>query len=36
VLAYYPEDGGVRLEPLGARAVALERLTSPTAQFSVR
>ncbi|GAB4443476.1 MAG: M14 family metallopeptidase [Chloroflexi bacterium OHK40] len=36
VLAYYPEDGGVRLEPLGARARALEGLIQPGAPFSVR
>jgi predicted deacylase len=36
VLAYYPEDGGVRLEPLGERALALERLLEPSAQFTVR
>lgn len=36
VFAYYPEDGGVRLEPLGERALALERLAEPRAQFSVR
>ncbi|NTU84070.1 MAG: DUF2817 domain-containing protein [Chloroflexales bacterium] len=36
VLAYYPEDGGVRLEPLGARELALEALSEPIAQQSVR
>ncbi len=36
VLAFYPEDGGVRLEPLGARALALERLKQPTAPLMVR
>jgi hypothetical protein len=36
VLAFYPEDGGVRLEPLGARTLALERLKQPAASFTVR
>jgi predicted deacylase len=36
VLAYYPEDGGVRLEPLGERALALERLAQPGAPFTIR
>ncbi len=36
VFAYYPEDGGVRLEPLGARALALEGLATPVAQQTVR
>jgi Zinc carboxypeptidase len=36
VLAYYPEDGGVRLEPLGERVHTLENLLEPTAQFTVR
>lgn len=36
VLAYYPEDGGVRLEPLGERELILEQLTMPLAQFTVR
>jgi hypothetical protein len=36
VLALYPEDGGVRLEPLGARTLALERLRQPAASFTVR
>jgi hypothetical protein len=36
VLAYYPEDGGVRLEPLGERELWLEGLRAATAQQSVR
>ncbi len=36
VLAYYPDDGGVRLEPLGARERALEKLTRPETQFTIR
>jgi hypothetical protein len=36
VLAYYPEDGGVRLEPLGMRALMLEALTQPLAPQTVR
>jgi hypothetical protein len=36
VLALYAEDGGVRLEPLGASTLALERLALPGAQFTVR
>lgn len=36
VFAYYPEDGGVRLEPLGARELALERVLAPSAQQTVR
>lgn len=36
VLAYYPEDGGVRLEPLGQRAQALEALTTPVAPQMAR
>lgn len=36
VLAYYPEDGGVRLEPLGERERTLEALAAPTAPFTVR
>ncbi|MEI7770968.1 MAG: M14 family metallopeptidase [Chloroflexales bacterium] len=36
VLAYYPEDGGVRLEPLGARLLALESLAQPLAPQTVR
>lgn len=36
VFGYYPEDGSVRLEPLGARELAIEGLTSPTAQQTVR
>jgi hypothetical protein len=36
VLAYYPEDGGVRLEPLGARELALESLKGAGAPFAVR
>ena len=36
VLAYYPEDGGVRLEPLGERELALAALDAPSAQQSVR
>ena len=36
VLAYYPEDGGVRLEPLGARELAVEQLTAPLAPQMVR
>jgi hypothetical protein len=36
VLAYYPEDGGVRLEPLGERELWLEGLRGATAQQSVR
>ncbi|MGQ9928002.1 MAG: M14 family metallopeptidase [Chloroflexaceae bacterium] len=36
VLAFYPEDGQVRLEPLGARTLALERLKQPVASFTVR
>jgi hypothetical protein len=36
VLAYYPEDGGVRLEPLGEREQWLEGMQGATAQQSVR
>ncbi|NNJ08888.1 peptidase M14 [Chloroflexales bacterium ZM16-3] len=36
VFAYYPEDGGVRLEPLGARAQMLESLALPLAPQTVR
>ncbi|WP_255603082.1 peptidase M14, partial [Oscillochloris sp. ZM17-4] len=36
VLAYYPEDGGVRLEPLGARAQMLEALAQPLAPQTIR
>ncbi len=36
VLAYYPEDGGVRLEPLGARELAVEGLGKPEVQFTIR
>lgn len=36
VLAFYPEDGRVRLEPLGMRELALEDLTQPTTPFTVR
>jgi hypothetical protein len=36
VFAYHPEDGIVRLEPLGAREITLEALTAPTAQNMVR
>ena len=36
VLAYYPEDGSVRLEPLGARELWLEGLRAPTGAQSVR
>ncbi len=36
VLAYYREDGGVRLEPLGLRAQTLEALALPVAPQTVR
>lgn len=36
VMAYYPEDSGVRLEPLGLREEILEGLTGAGAQQSVR
>ncbi|MFV9507524.1 MAG: M14 family metallopeptidase [Oscillochloridaceae bacterium umkhey_bin13] len=36
VFAYNPADGSVRLEPLGANALALEALRSPIAAQSVR
>lgn len=36
VFAYYPEDGGVRMEPLGLRERALEELLAPLAPQSVR
>ena len=36
VLAYYAEDGGVRLEPLGERELALDALRAPVAPQSVR
>lgn len=36
VLAFYPEDGGVRLEPLGWRTLALEHLRQPAAASMVR
>lgn len=36
VFAYYPEDGAVRLEPLGARREALARATQPLAPQTIR
>jgi hypothetical protein len=36
VVAYYPEDGGVRLEPLGERELVLEGLGGAGAQQMVR
>jgi predicted deacylase len=36
VLAYYPEDGGVRLEPLGWAALVRERLQTTTAAQQIR
>lgn len=36
VMAYYPEDGGVRLEPLGWREEVLEGVSGATAQQAVR
>jgi hypothetical protein len=36
VLAYYPEDGAVRLEPLGARSRALVDLIQPLAPQTIR
>lgn len=36
VFAYYPEDGGVRLEPLGERELVLEALKLPASQFTAR
>lgn len=35
-LAYYPEDGSVRLEPLGARLLTLERLAQPLTPQTIR
>lgn len=36
IFAYYPEDGSVRLEPLGVRAITLEHLARPTAPQTIR
>jgi hypothetical protein len=36
VLAYYPEEGSVRLEPLGARLQQIEALTQPLAPQTAR
>jgi predicted deacylase len=36
VFAYYPEDGSVRLEPLGWAALVRERSLAPTLQHQIR